>query len=149
MNMVEEFTLKATLKEPMPIGAGPLGTRVLYEVTGGEATGERVRGRVLGGGDWGLIANDGFLRLDVRLQVETWDGAYLYIQYLGLLELNEAVQTALSTGGSTDYDDQNFYINPRVETGDERYTWLNTTFLVAQGRILAGGGVEYRVLRPA
>ena len=149
MDMVEEFTLKATLKEPMPIGAGPVGTRVLYEVSGGEVTGERVRGRVLGSGDWGLITNDGFLRLDVRLQVETWDGAYLYIQYLGLLELNEAVQTALSTGGGTDYDDQYFYVNPRVETGDERYAWLNTTFLVAQGRVLSGGGVEYRVWRPA
>jgi hypothetical protein len=96
-----------------------------------------------------LIGPDGFLRVDVRFQVETHDGAFLYIQYTGLLEANEAVQGALANGTGTEFSDQYFYTNPRIETGDERYAWLNTTFFIGEGRILPDLGVEYRVWRPA
>ena len=64
------------------------------------------------------------------------------------LGLNDAVQRALASGGGTDYGDQYFFTNPRFETGDERYAWLNTTFFIGEGRILPGPGVEYRVWRP-
>ena len=149
MKLVQECSFKAMLKPPTPIGAGPIGTRMYYDVIGGEVTGERLRGKVLGGGEWALIGPDGFLRIDVRVQVETHDGAYLYIQYAGLLGLNDAVQRALETGGGTDYSDQYFFTNPRMETGDPRYAWVNTTFFVGEGRVLPGLGVEYRVWRPA
>ena len=149
MNLVQECSFKAMLKPPVPIGAGPIGTRMYYDVSSGEVTGERLRGKVLGGGEWALIGPDGFLRIDVRVQVETHDGAYLYIQYVGLLGLNDAVQRALATGGGTDYGDQYFFTNPRIETGDPRYAWVNTTFFVGEGRVLPGLGVEYRVWRLA
>lgn len=148
MKLVQEATFRATLKPPVPIGAGPIGTRVYYEIDGGEVTGDRLRGRILGGGEWALIGPDGYLRVDVRAQVETHDGAFLYVQYGGLLELNAAVQRALETGTATDFADQHFYTNPRIETGDARYAWLNTTFLIGEGRI-AAPGVEYRIWRPA
>lgn len=70
MEFVHEFTFEATLEPPIPVGAGPTGTRMVYEVAGGEITGERLRGRLLGGGEWALIGPDGFLRVDVRLQAE-------------------------------------------------------------------------------
>lgn len=149
MDFVHEFTLNATLKPPLPIGSGPIGTRMYYEVTGGQVSGERLRGALVGGGEWALIGPDGFLRVDVRLQVETHDSAFLYIQYNGLLELSDAVQGALASGAGTDYGDQYFFTNPRLETGDERYAWVNTTFFVGQGRLLPENGVEYRVSRPA
>jgi len=149
MKLVQECSFTAMLKPPVPIGAGPIGTRMYYDVIGGEVTGERLRGKVLGGGEWALIGPDGFLRIDVRVQVETHDGAFLYIQYVGLLGVNEIVQRALETGGGTDYGDQYFFTNPRLETGDERYAWVNTTFFVGEGRIRPGLGVEYRVWRPA
>ena len=149
MNLVQEFTASATLDSPLPVGTGPIGTRMYYGVTGGEVTGDRLNGAILGGGEWALIGPDGFLRVDVRLQVETHDGAFLYIQYVGLLEVNETVQDALANGTGTDYGDQYFYTNPRIETGDERYAWLNTTFFVGEGHIIPNSGVEYRVWRPA
>jgi len=149
MQLVHEFTFTATLAPPLPIGAGPIGTRVYYDVTGGEISGDRVRGNVLGGGEWALIGPDGFLRVDVRLQAETHDGAHLYIQYVGLLGLNEAVQSALASGAGTNFGDQYFFTNPRIETGDERYSWLNTTFFVGEGHLLPNSAVEYRVSRPA
>ncbi|MBT4522184.1 MAG: DUF3237 domain-containing protein [Halieaceae bacterium] len=148
MNLTQEFTLSATLDEPLSIGAGPIGTRVFYDVTGGKIVGDRVNGTLLGGGEWALIGPDGFLRVDVRLQVETHDGAYIYIQYVGLLEMNGAVQGALTNNTGTEYGDQYFFTNPRIETGDERYAWLNTTFFVGEGHILPDRGVEYRVWRP-
>jgi len=148
MKFVEEFTFNATLKPPVPIGTGPIGTRMFYEVVGGEMVGERLSGTVLGGGEWALIGPDGFLRVDVRVQVETHDGAYLYIQYLGLLELSDAVSGALASGAGTEFGDQYFFTNPRIETGDERYAWTNTTFFVGEGRILPNLGVEYRVSCP-
>lgn len=149
MDFVHEFTFTARLKPPLPIGPGPIGTRMFYEVAGGELTGERLRGTILGGGEWALIGPDGFLRIDVRLQARTHDEAFLYVQYTGLLELNEAVQGALASGEGTRYGDQRFFTNPRLETGDERHAWVNTTFFVGEGRILPGLGVEYRVSRPA
>jgi hypothetical protein len=149
MKLVEEFVLTGTLAEPLPIGDGPIGTRMFYEVTGGEIVGERVNAKILGGGEWALIASDGFLRVDVRLQAETHDGAFLYFQYGGLLEMNEAVVAATGGGTGTEFEDQYFYTNPRVETGDQRYAWMNTSFFVGEGRILPNAGVQYRVWRPA
>lgn len=149
MKLVQECSFSAMLKPPVPIGAGPIGTRMYYDVVSGEVSGERLRGRVLGGGEWALIGPDGFLRVDVRVQVETHDGAFIYVQYVGLLGVNEAVQRALATGSGTAYGDQYFFTNPRMETGDPRYAWVNTTFFIGEGRALPGLGVEYRVWRPA
>jgi hypothetical protein len=148
MELVQEFTFTAMLKPPLPIGPGPIGTRMYYEVTGGAMLGARLRGTLLGGGEWALLGPDGFIRIDVRLQVETHDGAHLYVQYSGLLEVNEAVQGALEHGAGTAYGDQYFFTNPRIETGDARYAWVNTTFFIGEGHILPGLGVEYRVWRP-
>ncbi len=33
------------------------------------------------------------------------------------------------------------------ETGDARYSWLNQSVFVGEGRVLEGFGVEYRVFR--
>ena len=149
MDLVHEFTIRATLKPPLPIGAGPVGTRMYYELTGGEVVGNRLNGAVLGGGEWALIGPDGYLRVDVRAQIETNDGAFLYMQYFGLLEMNAAVQNATENQTGTEFSDQYFYTNPRIETGDARYSWLNTTFFIGEGRIISGLGIEYRVCRPA
>ena len=84
-----------------------------------------------------------------RTQIETHDGAQIYVQYLGLLEVNEKVQSALANGTGTEFEDQYFYTNPRMETGDERYAWVNTTFFVGEGRIMPDLSVGYRIWRPA
>ncbi len=149
MKMVHECTMRAALRPPVPVGAGPTGTRMIYEVASGEIEGERLRGKLLGGGEWALIGPDGFLRVDVRLQAETHDGAHLYLQYVGLLEMSESVQSVIASGSGSEFGEQYFYTNPRFETGDPRYAWLNTTFFVGEGRFLPDLGVEYRVWRPA
>ena len=102
MELVHEFTFRAGLKPPHPIGAGPIGTRMYYEIDGGEVVGERLNGAIRGGGEWALIGPDGYLRVDVRAQVETPDGAFLYVQYFGLLEMNAAVMSAIENGTGTE-----------------------------------------------
>ena len=49
MELIHEFTLSATLKPPLEIGAVPIGRRSYFEVESGEVSGARLNGRVLGG----------------------------------------------------------------------------------------------------
>lgn len=135
----------ATLRAPAVVGEGPFGLRQIFDVTGGEVDGPRLRGRLLpSGGDWILIGRDGVGRLDVRATIETHDGAYLYVSYVGMLHLTDAVAQALAGGPPTEFGETYFYVNPRFETGDPRYAWLNRAFVLSQGRV-GPGRVEYRV----
>ena len=148
MDLEYEFTYHATLKEPVNVGPGPFGTRMVFEVTGGRFEGPRLKGQIVtGGADWLLVGADGWGRLDVRAQFVTDDGAAIYVSYYGLLEMNEKVARATAETTGTDYGDQYFRTSPRFETGDPRYAWLNHTLFVAEGRVLPGPAVEYRVYR--
>lgn len=150
MKLEFEFGCQAGVTEPVAVGAGPYGTRLVFVVTGGSFEGKRLNGKILsGGGDWMLVGPDGWARLDVRAQFLTEDGAALYLTYTGLIEMNEKIGQALAAGGGTDYGDQYFRTTPRIETGDPRYAWLNQTVFVAEGRLQPGRIVEYQVYRVA
>jgi hypothetical protein len=149
MKLEPLMTYRADLKPPVEVGAGPFGTRTIFDVIGGSAEGPRLRGKLLAsGGDWLLLDDAGIGRLDVRGTLETHDGARIYIQYHGVLEMNEAVLSAVAKGESTDYGDTYFMTQPRFETGDPRYAWLNRVVAVAEGRLLPNA-VEYRVYQVA
>jgi len=148
MELVHEMTYHALLRAPLAIGDGPFGTRMFFEAIEGKLEGPRIRGQFVGaGGDWLLAGADGFGRLDVRGQIETDDGAFVYLQYFGVLEMNDRMQAAMANAGSTEFSDQYFRITPRFETGDSRYWWLNQSVFVGEGRLYPGFGVEYRVHR--
>jgi Protein of unknown function (DUF3237) len=145
MELIHEFDFYATLKEPVVFGS-----RLFLEVAEGKATGERLNGTVLpGGGDWIVMGSDLWGQVDVRAQIATDDGAYIYAQYTGLLELNEKVMNSTVTGAGTGWGDQYFRTTPRLETGAQNYSWENTTLFAAEGKLREGGGVEYRVYRIA
>ncbi len=146
MELVHEFDYEAKGSGLMMVGAGPFGTRMVGNVSGGPVTGERIKGEIVGAGaDWLLVGPDGFGRVDVRLQIQTHDGALIYVSYLGLIELNEAAGRAM-VGEATAFDDHYFRTTPRLETGDERYAWVNQTLFVARGRFIENG-VAYEVFR--
>ena len=148
MDLVHEMPYHAMLSPPLAIGAGPAGTRMVFDVIGGSFEGPRFRGKWVGAGaDWLLVGPDGFGRLDVRGQIETDDGALVYVQYVGLLQMNEKVQAAMGSASGADFSDKYFRIAPRFETGGTRYAWLNQSTFVAEGRLHPGFGVEYRVFR--
>lgn len=148
MQLDDEFTYSAQLKQPLNVGAGPYGARMVFEVVGGNVQGNRLEGTVLGGGaDWMLMGPDGFSRLDVRAQFKTKDDAVIYMSYFGLVEMNQVVQQAIAAGKETQFTDQYFRTAPRLETGDARYAWVNQSMFVGEGRFMPGPGVEYRVHR--
>ena len=47
MKFVEEFTFNAKVAAPIPVGDGPYGPRTIYEIIGGNVTGDRIHGKVL------------------------------------------------------------------------------------------------------
>lgn len=148
MNLSYEFGLRAEVAEPLLVGPGPLGMRMVGPVTGGTFEGERLRGTVVGSGaDWLLVRPDGWGNIDVRLQLRTEDGAVIYVSYRGLLQITDAVGRALAGDEGTDYADQYWRTTPRLETGDPRYGWVNNTLFVAEGRVGVGRAVEYRIYR--
>jgi hypothetical protein len=94
MELIQECVLHVDVGEALTVGSGPAGTRMIIPVSGGWVRGSRLNGVVDGpGGDWALLGDDGFARLDVRSQFRTDDGAIVYISYSGLLELNEATMS--------------------------------------------------------
>jgi hypothetical protein len=138
------LTFRADLRDPVDVGAGPIGARQIFDVSGGSFEGPRLKGSVLpSGADWILMGSDGVGRLDVRATLQTHDGANIYVQYFGVVHLNEKVMAALASGQETEFGDTYFFTAPRFETGDERYAWLNGIVTVGQGRMLPNA-VEYR-----
>ena len=139
------MTYHANLAAACEVGAGAFGNRLIVEVAGGEFHGERLRGtiREAGCADW-LTMTDDYGHLDVRATFETHDGAMIYVEYTGKVELTPGVQKALAGDGETDFGDQYFMTTPRMQTGDPRYQWLNNIVCVARGR-LRSGRVEYEV----
>jgi len=148
MDLQLEFTYDAKLAPALIVGTGPYGTRMVMPVVDGRAKGDRISGSLVGGGgDWLVVGSDGWGRLDVRAQIQTDDGALIYLSYVGLLQLTEDVMAAVAAGTvGTEFDDQYFRTTPRLETGDERYAWVNHTLFVGRGKIIPAG-VEYEVYR--
>ena len=149
ISLVPEFQYTATLRPPVPIGHGPWGERVFFGANEGTVQGDRLRGTALeGGGDWLVLGDDGFGRMDVRAQFRTDDGANIYLRYVGLIEVTPAARAALGGGDTgTEFGDPYFVTAPRLETGDRRYSWVNQTAFVAVGRVNPGPVVEYHVSR--
>ena len=108
---------------------GPAGTRIIIDASSGTFEGPKLKGTVKGpGGDWVILRPNGTLVLDVRLLLETDDGAAIYMTYRGVgRDLGAWIRTA-----------------PSFETGDERYAWLNDIQAVSTGAS-DGSAVTYEV----
>jgi hypothetical protein len=132
IELVPLCTIEASLSpQPIVVGHGAAGLRVIFEVGEGEIKGDRLQGRVRGSGgaDWVLLHGDTGT-IDVRMTLDTHDGAIIYVQYHGKVSITT--------------DPIRMRIAPRFETGDERYAWLNTVQAVATGTS-DGAVVDYRM----
>src|SRR2546426_5903379 len=79
------MTLQVVVPPAQKLGAVPHGTRVIVPIASGTFEGPRLRGRVLpGGGDWTLLRSDAVLELDLRITLETDDGALISMTSFGL-----------------------------------------------------------------
>lgn len=86
MKLEHLMDFKARLYSPvLDVGTGPFGTRYIYNAAEGTFEGPRLNGRVLpGGGDMPLADADGTMRLDIRVTLETDDGAFIYLENQGV-----------------------------------------------------------------
>jgi len=130
---------------PEVIGPVPEGIRANFYVTGGEISGPKITGTILPvGADWLVIRRDGVGILDVRATMQTHDGALIYTQIMGVLDL-----------GSDGYDKflqgdlpAKVFIRavPRFQTAHPDYLWLNRLQCLNVGEIdTAAGIVKYDV----
>jgi hypothetical protein len=124
------MTLRLTTAPTQNIGAGPHGTRVTFPITGGSFEGDRLRGKVRpGGGDWTVKRSDGVIELDLRITLETDDGALIGMTFEGLRD-DDAAQTPY------------FRTAARFETAEPKYSFLNRLLAVGTGEIGADGPVH-------
>ena len=128
------MTLRVAVGGAQKIGAVPLGTRVTAPIASGHFDGPRLRGRVLpGGGDWTLLRGDGVLELDLRITLETDDGALIHMASFGLRHGPPEVIAALARGESVDPASYYFRTTPRFETAHPKYAFLNRLVAVSSG----------------
>jgi hypothetical protein len=124
------MTLRLNTAPTQNIGAGPHGTRLTFPITGGSFSGDRLRGKVLSGGDdWVVKRSDGVLELDLRATLETDDGALIHLMFAGIRD--DGVSGAAY-----------FRTVSRFETGNEKYLFLNRLLAVGTGEIGADGPVH-------
>ncbi|MEH2394553.1 MAG: DUF3237 domain-containing protein [Nostoc sp.] len=152
LQLVHEFTFQVACSHPHEAGAGPYGNRQYYELTGGRIEGSRLNGKLLGSGsDWMLTGPDGYIRMDVRVQIETEDGAVICVHYFGPAEANEKLRRSVTAIAPTAFADQSIHSHWVLETGDPRYAWINQAVFVGHGRLLPAGpgllGFEHWVYR--
>ena len=128
------MTLQVTVAAAQKIGAVPHGVRATAPVSSGRFEGPRLRGNVLpGGGDWTLLRADGVLELDLRLTLETDDGALIHLTSFGLRHGPPGVIAALARGERVDQATYYFRTTPRFETAHPKYTFLNRLISVSTG----------------
>jgi hypothetical protein len=129
------FSYTATLKAPPEvIGPTPVGLRVNFYITGGEATGPRVRGTLRPvGGDWLTLRPDGVGILDIRATIETHDGALIDVAYTGVGDLGEDGYDRFLRGDLP--EKLPLRVVPRFLTAHPEYQWINRVQCVSIGDV--------------
>lgn len=132
--------LDVELAAPIELGDGPRGHRRIIPIVGGKVTGERLSGEILNlGADWQTILSDGTAELDTRYSMRTHDGAVIDIRNFGFRHGPKEVVEALIRGETVDPSLYYMRTQPRFETGDERYLWLNRMICIGSGARLQSG----------
>lgn len=120
-DLESEFLLELLLDVDSQLDAGH--TRIA-PVTGGTFAGARLRGTVHdGGADW-ITQVSGHSSLDVRITLETDDGAIIYMTYKGVV----------ARGDSGLY----WRVTPVFNTASEKYDWLNHRVFVGKSKQVEG-----------
>jgi hypothetical protein len=128
--------VEAYVSAPFPVGPSSWGTRLIFPVIGeGTVKGPKLNGKIHPfGADWGIIRADNSFDLDVRIVIETDDGAFIHTYYRGIAAMSKEEVGQFLTGDLV--KGLSLYTTPRFETSHEKYQWL--TSIQAVGR----GGVE-------
>lgn len=124
LELIPLCTVSLEISKPMTVGEGPSGNRIVAEITGFDVSGGRLKATLKGNAaaDWVMVSG-ATATIDVRLTLETEDGAIIYVQYQGRTDVSEGIGAAP------------FYVAPRFETAHPNYTWLNTIQAAGKGSL--------------
>ena len=115
-------TMEVQLGDQIDVGTGPKGHRMVVDVVSVKFTAEDFQAELAthDAADWATLSEDGTLAsLDVRATLKTEDGAFIYVEYGGRMDMNTGL---LATA-------------PTFQTGSPRYLWLNRIQAVASGSV--------------
>ena len=115
------FRIEAEVAPPISVIGGPNGDRMIVPAKAGQFSGPGLSGKIVpsAGVEWASVRPDGSIKADVRLVLETDDGASILMTYNGIAN---AVDDTLKVT-----------IAPLFETGSESYLWLNGIQAVGLG----------------
>jgi len=135
LNSRHLFTVTLQLHPVEDVGNTPAGQRRVIPISGGEFSGERMRGSVLPvvGADLLLIRPDGSSQQDVRLLLKTDDGALILMTYRGVRHTSAEVNARLARGEPVAASEYYFRTAPFFETSSEKYGWMNRIVAVGVG----------------
>jgi hypothetical protein len=136
------MTFFIEVKKPWVVGKTPVADRRIGEIAGGYFEGERLRGNILtGGSDWQTVRDDGAWMINVRMLLETDDGALIGVTYTGLRHGPKEVIDAIARGELVSPTSYYMRVSLVFETSSPRYDWLNRVVSVAHGHRIAGGAI--------
>ncbi len=142
------FTIQISLHPIQDMGMTPHGHRRICPVSGGSFEGPRLRGVILphAGGDWLLTRADGSFQQDVRMTLQTDDGALILMTYRGVRYASVEVSAKIARGEPVDRSEYYLRTAPFFETGSEHYAWLNHIASVGVGERVPNGA-KYEVFQ--
>lgn len=127
-------TLQVELGPIHEMGQGRGSVRRIVPIIGGSVEGPLLNGRILDvGADWQSVFSSGLAELDTRYAMQTHDGAVIEIRNYGFRHGPAEVIQAMARGESVDHQSYYMRTHARLETGDERYSWVNKTLFVGSG----------------
>ena len=126
--------LNVQLGAPIEMGAGAAGRRRIIPIIGGTVSGPYFEGKILNlGADWQTQFIGGTAHLDTRYAMETLNGAIIEIVNRGLRHGPPEVIAAIAAGEEVEPDTYYMRTHATLETGDERYNWVNNHLFVGSG----------------
>lgn len=130
--------VEAYVGAPFPVGAGGWGTRLIFPVvTEGTVQGTKFNGKIHSfGADWGILRADNNFELDVRIVIETDDGAFIHVFYSGIAAMTKEQAERFLAGEVP--EGLNLFVTPRFESGHENYQWLTQVQVVGRGSVEPG-----------
>jgi len=132
-------------RQVIDLGVTPHGIRQIIYIKGGTFEGPKIKGTVLpGGGDWFVRRADQMVELDVRCVLRTDDNHLIYCCLRGINEMTAEVAIKAITGQSVDSSKYYFRVTTVIETGSQKYAWLNRIVAVGVGNLMPAG-VEYKI----
>ncbi len=131
------FTVRVGVSKLHDIGETPFGLRHIDMLGAGSFAGPRLKGQVLPGGmDQKIFRADGAMNPNVRLVLQTDDGAMIYMSYTGVRYGTPEVMQRIADGEEDDPSEYYLRNTPNYETATEKNDWLNRIVAVGVGRRL-------------